>query len=60
MAQTDKQTYRQTDGHDDCMTRSAQWGRVGEKFHFYVNFVFNLGRMVETGEKYYLFLLMVG
>ena len=27
MAQTDKQTH----GHGDSMTNSAQWGRVGEK-----------------------------
>ena len=25
------QTHRQTDGHGDSMTNSAQWGRVGEK-----------------------------
>ena len=30
MAQTDTQTNRQTDGHGDSMTNSAQWGRVGE------------------------------
>ena len=31
MAQTDRQTEPQTDGHGDSMTNSAQWGRVGEK-----------------------------
>ena len=31
MAQTDRQTDTQTDGHGDSMTNSAQWGRVGEK-----------------------------
>ena len=25
-----RQTHRQTDGHGDSMTNSAQWGRVGE------------------------------
>ena len=34
MAQTDRQTqtqtHRQTDGHGDSMTNSAQWGQVGE------------------------------
>ena len=37
MAQTDTHTDRQTDGHGDSMTNSAQWGRVGEN---------------ETGDKY--------
>ena len=32
MAQTDRTTDRQTDGHGDSMTNSAQWGRVGEKY----------------------------
>ena len=31
MAQTDKQTNRQTDGHGESKTKSAQRGRVGEK-----------------------------
>ena len=28
-----KHTDRQTDGHGDSMTNSAQWGRVGENKH---------------------------
>ena len=32
MAQTD----RQTDGHGDSMTNSAQWGRVGENYEYLV------------------------
>ena len=31
MAQTDKQTDRQTNGHGDSMTNSAQWGQVSEE-----------------------------
>ena len=30
MAQTDKQTKRQTDGHHNSMTESAQWGGFSE------------------------------
>ena len=30
MAQTNRQTDKQTSGHGDSMTNSAQWGRVGE------------------------------
>ena len=33
MAQTDTQNHRQTDGHGDSMTNSAQWGRVGENLY---------------------------
>ena len=32
MAQTDRQTSRQTDGHGDSMTNSAQRGRAGENY----------------------------
>ena len=32
MAQTNRQTHSQTDGHGDSMTNSAQRGQVGEKY----------------------------
>ena len=30
MAQTNKHTNRQTDGHGDSMTESAQWGKFSK------------------------------
>ena len=31
MAQTNRQTEPQTDGHDNSMTESAQWGKPNQK-----------------------------
>ena len=34
MAQTNRQTEKQTGGHRDSMTESAQWGRFSENKGF--------------------------
>ena len=42
--QTDRQADRQTDGHGDSMTNSAQWGRVGENLRETQQNLINLKR----------------
>ena len=51
MAQTNRQTDRQTHGHGDSMTNSAQWGRVGESYGFLVNKMFYPSAVGELGYK---------